>query len=151
MHTIFVALALATFGIHPSTSPEDSAVMRPVHQFIDAFNKGDTQTASALCSDLTSIIDELPPYEWHGPGTCAAWMSAWDVDAKQKGISEAVVVPGAPRHLDVSGNRAYVVLPVIYTTTMKTKTTKETASSLILTLEKRAQGWRLTAWAWSKG
>lgn len=151
MHAILLALALTTAGTRPAASPGDSAVMRPIHQFIDAFNKGDMATAAPLCSDLVSIVDELPPYEWHGAGTCAAWMSAWDADAKEKGISAAVVVASTPRHLDVSGTRAYVVLPVTYTTTVKTKTVKETASRLILTLEKRAQGWRLTAWAWSKG
>jgi ketosteroid isomerase-like protein len=151
MHTILFALALTALGTRPSASPEDSAVMRPIHQFIDAFNKGDEKTAAALCSDVTSIVDELPPYEWHGAGTCAAWMGVWDADAKAKGITAASVVAARPRHLDVSGDRAYVVLPVTYTTTMKSKTKKETASTLVLTLEKRAQGWRVTAWAWSKG
>jgi ketosteroid isomerase-like protein len=151
MHTLLLALALTTLGTHASASPQDSAVLRPINQFIDAFNKGDQKTAAALCSDITSIVDELPPYEWHGAGACAAWMSAWDADAKVKGITAASVVAASPRHLDVSGNRAYVVLPVTYTTTMATKTEKETASALILTLEKRAQGWRIIAWAWSKG
>ena len=151
MHAIFLVLALTTFGAHPATSPEDSAVMRPVNQFIDAFNKGDEKSASALCADITSIVDELPPYEWHGAGACAAWMSAWDADAKKKGITAAVVVAASPRHLDISGDRAYVVLPVTYTTTMKSNTEKETASSLVLTLVKGANGWRLNAWAWSKG
>ena len=45
MHSILVALVLTTFGARPAASPEDSAVMRPVNQFIDAFNKGDEKTA----------------------------------------------------------------------------------------------------------
>ena len=78
-------------------------------------------------------------------------MSAWDADAKRKGITAAAVVPARPRHLDVIGDRTYVVLPVTYTTTMKTTTEKETASTLIITLQKRGPVWRLAAWAWSKG
>jgi hypothetical protein len=151
MHSILLALALTTLGAHHATAPEDSAVMHTVNQFIDAFNKGDEKTASALCSDISSIVDELPPYEWHGAGACAAWMNAWDADAKTKGITAAAVVAARPRHLDVTGDRAYVVLPVTYTTTMATKTEKETASSLIITLQRRGPAWRLVAWAWSKG
>lgn len=151
MHPFLLALAITTFGAHPAASPEDSAVMHSVNQFIDAFNKGDEKTAGALCSDITSIVDELAPYEWHGAGSCAAWMRAWDADAKTKGITGASVIAARPRHLDVVGDRAYVVLPVTYTTTFKTKTEKETASTLVITLRKRAEGWRLAAWAWSKG
>ena len=63
MHAMFFAPALTTSTARINTPTQDPAVMHVVNQFIDAFNKGDTKTAGVLCSDIRSIVDELPPYE----------------------------------------------------------------------------------------
>ena len=87
-----------------------------------------SKTALAACAEQTSIIDEFPPYEWHGAGACAAWAKDFDGDAKKNGITDGVVTLGKPRHLDVTGDRAYVVAPVSYAYKVKGKPTKETAA-----------------------
>ena len=77
MHKTWIALSVAflttlSMGCRASrssaVSAEQASVMAPVHQFIDGFNKGDTKAAIAACSDAVSIIDDLPPHEWHGSG-----------------------------------------------------------------------------------
>jgi hypothetical protein len=150
MHKLLIALAFSTLAVRPITGPEETAVMVPINQFLDAFNKGDAKAATVVCSDITTILDEFAPYEWHGAGTCATWMNAYDADAKKKGITEPVVKFGTPRHVDITGDHAYVVLPADYKFTEKGKPMHESASTITITLAKRASGWRMTAWAWSK-
>jgi hypothetical protein len=150
MHGIFIAVALIALAQGTTAGPDTAAVMAPVHQFVDAFNKGDTKTAAAACADQTSIIDEFPPHEWHGAGGCAKWMRDFDADSKRNGITDGVVTLGAPKHVDVTADRAYVVVPADYVYKQKGKTVREAGSILTVALRKGAAGWRITAWAWAK-
>jgi hypothetical protein len=150
MHKLLVALAVAILAAGPAAASEKTDVMVPVQQFIDGFNKGDTKTALAACADQTSIIDEFPPHEWHGAGACGNWANDFDADAKKKGITDGVVTLGTPRHVDVTADRAYVVVPANYAFKQKGKPVKETGSTLTLALQKGAAGWRITAWTWTK-
>ena len=150
LHRILAALALAVLAAAPAAASEKTDVMVPVHQFIDGFNKGDVKTALAACADQTSIIDEFPPYEWHGAGACAKWASDYEADSKKNEITDGVVKLGNPRHVDVVADRAYVVAPASYAFKMKGKRVKETNATLTLALQKEAAGWRITGWSWSK-
>lgn len=150
MRKIFAALAVAILAAGPAAATEKSDVMAPVHQFVDGFNKGDIKTALAACADQTSIIDEFPPHEWHGAGACATWANDFEADAKKNGISDGKVTLGNPRHVDITGDRAYVVVPASYAYKQKGKPAKEAGSTLTISLQKSAAGWRMTGWAWTK-
>jgi ketosteroid isomerase-like protein len=150
MLNVFIAFAVTALAQGTSAGPDKTAVIAQVTQFVNAFNKGDTKTAAATCADQTSIIDEFPPHEWHGPGGCAKWMTDYDADAKKNGITDGSVSLGSPRHVDVTGDRAYVVIPADYTYKQRGKVVKENGSILTVALQKGAAGWRITAWAWVK-
>lgn len=150
MHKILVALALAFLATGSAAASEKTEVMVLVNQFVDGFNKGDTKTALAACADQTSIIDEFPPYEWHGAGACSKWANDYDADAKKNGITDGIVMLGKPRHIDINGDRAYVVVQSNYTFKKKGKLVKEAGSMLTLALQKGETGWRITGWAWTK-
>lgn len=150
MHKILFALAVAVLAAGPTAASEQTDVMVPVHQFVDGFNKGDTKTAAAACADQTSIIDEFPPHEWHGEGGCSKWMNDYDADAKKNGITDGIVTLGTPRHIDVTADRAYVVIPSDYTFKQKGTPVKETGSMFTFALQKGETGWRITGWAWAK-
>src|SRR5262249_23071646 len=146
------ALALAAFfwTAGPAATADEAGVIAKVNQFADAFNKGDTKTAAAACADQTSIIDEFPPYTWSGAGACSKWMRDYDVDAKKKGITDGVVTLGKTKHVDVDGDRAYVVIPADYAFKEKGKPVKESRSTLTVALQRGASGWRIVAWSWAK-
>jgi ketosteroid isomerase-like protein len=150
MRKAFIALALAVLLHIPAAGQDKTAVMTTVQHFVDAFNKGDTNTATALCGEQTFIIDEFPPYEWRGAGGCAKWMAAYDADAQKNAITDGVVTLSSPRHVDIVGDRAYVVVPADYAFKQKEKAVKETASTLTIVLRKSVAGWRISAWSWSK-
>ena len=146
-----LVLALTVLAAAPAAADDKTDVMVPVNQFTDGFNKGDVKTAVAACADQASIIDEFPPYEWHGAGTCEKWAADYDADAKKNGITPGSVTLAKPRHIDVAGDRAYVVVPATYEFTQKGKAVKQTGATLSIALQKLPAGWRIVAWAWATG
>lgn len=140
-------LAVATAG---PASASDTAVIATVHQFVDSFNKGDVKTALATCATPASIVDEFPPHEWQGPTACADWVRDLDASNKRDGITHGVVTLGTPWHIDVTGDRAYVVVPASYTYMQHGKQGGEAGSIFVLALKKVAAGWRITGWAWAR-
>ncbi len=133
-----------------AVASEQTNVLATVHQFIDGFNKGDAKSALAACASPASIIDDISPHEWHGPTACVDWSNAYDADAKKNGITDGIVTLGTPWHVDVAGDRAYVVTPVTYTYKQHGKPMTESGSVLTVALKKIAAGWRITGWAWAK-
>jgi len=125
-------------------------VMATVNQFVDAFNKGDTKNAAAACADETFIIDEFPPYEWHGADACAKWMNDYDAWAKKNSMTDGAVTLGSPRHVDVEGDAAYVVVPADISYKEKGKNAKQTGNVFTLALHKETAGWRIVGWSWAK-
>jgi hypothetical protein len=142
-----VAVLLVT---GPVVASDKSEVMAPVHQFVDGFNKGDTKSAAAACTDEMSIIDEFAPHEWHGAGALSRWMADYEADAKKNGITNSVVTLSKPRHVDVTGDRAYVVVPTDYAFKVNGKPVKEHGSIMAISLQKVGSDWRITGWAWAK-
>jgi ketosteroid isomerase-like protein len=137
--------------VAPAAADDKTDVMAVVNQFIDGFNKGDVKSAVATCADEASIIDEFPPYEWHGAGACSKWAADFDADAKKNDITPGPVTLGKARHLTVAGDRAYVVLPAQYAYKQKGKDVTQKGSTLTVALQKGAAGWRIVAWSWATG
>jgi hypothetical protein len=149
--TFALAIALSSFVTPPSAAATDkSDVLATVQQFVVSFNKGDVKTAAASCANETFIIDEFPPHEWHGVNACAKWMAAYDADAQKNGITGGVVTLDAPLHIDVTADRAYVVVPANYKFNQKGKQIQETGSMLTIALQKRDSKWLMTGWSWAK-
>lgn len=150
MQKILIALALAVMTAGPLVASENTDVLATVNQLVNAFNTGDTKSLVAACADEMSIMDEFPPHEWHGAGTCSKWLADYNADAKKNGITDGIVMIGKAQHVDVTGDRAYVVAPANYTYKEKGKPMKETGSTWTFTLQKAEAGWRVTGWAWAK-
>ena len=140
---VFVAGFLA---VTQAATPDETAIMSTINQFVDGFNKGDVKSALATCADETLIIDEFAPHIWH---SCSKWSDDYDADAKKKGITDGVVVLSKPRHVDITNDVAYVVVSANYTYKKSGTLVKQTGSILTVVLQKGTAGWRITAWSWS--
>jgi hypothetical protein len=150
---MLIALSLAsfaTFSVAQTPGSAQTAVLATVNQFVDGFNKGDTKMILASCAEQTSILDEFPPHEWHGAGACAKWITDFDADAKKNGISDGVVTLSNPLHVDITSDRAYVVIPANYIFKLKGKPESELGSIITLTLQRGPTDWRITGWSWAK-
>ncbi len=144
-----IAFAVAAAAGPAVASPERD-VMAVVNQFISGFNTGDFKRAVATCASPASIIDDFPPHEWHGVTACADWASAYAADAKKDGITGGRVTMGTPWRVDVTGTRAYVVVPVAFSFKDHGKPVKETGAVFTVALQRLAPGWLITGWAWAR-
>ena len=125
--------------------------MAAVQQYIDAFNRGDGEVMGATFAVPGSILDGMAPHVWQGPRAAQDWYRDVLLEGEQQGASGYSVTLGEPLHHDVTGDSAYVVVPA--TMTFKTHSRQVTQTGAIFTaaLRKFADGWRIAAWAWSKG
>ena len=139
--TLF-ALGCFTIGATP-TGPTT-----PVQRFVDAFNKGDEKTLLAHCDTMTGIIDDFPPHAWM---SCQKWYAAYLAFFKQDGDADAVVTAGTPTHVNVTGDVAYIVVPVTLRFKHKGKLVTQTGSTWTLVVRNTRSGWLITAWAWADG
>ena len=149
MRRLMLAVALAVAAT-PAAASEQTDVMATVHQFTDGLNKGDTKTALAVCAAPSSIIDEFPPYAWQGATACADWARDFEAFNTTNGITVPIATLANPRHVDITGEHAYVVVPATYTYKQNGKKVTEAGSMLTVALQKTATGWLITSWAWSK-
>lgn len=150
MRKIFIAVTTALLSVASVAGAQRTEVMATVNQFTNDFNKGDIKAAVAMCADQTSIIDELAPYAWRGADACTNWANDYDADATKNGITDGFVTLGTPRHVTVTGDNAYVVLPATYRFKQKGKLIRETGAVLTVALQKGDSGWRIAAWSWAK-
>ena len=56
-----------------------------------------------------------------------------------------------PRHVDVTGDYAYAVVPATMTFDLRGQQVTQSDSVYTVALRKVGAGWFLTAWAWAKG
>ena len=150
MHRPIIALALTMIAARSILASQETDVMTPVRQFITGVNEGDRKTAHAACVDGIFIIDDFPPHAWGGSDAMSKWLHDLDIFEKKNGISNLSVTLGKPRHVDVTGAHAYVVVPTRLSYKKKEQLVKETGSMTVV-LRKGAAGWRIAAWSWADG
>ena len=144
------ALVWWVLGAPASAQTADADVIAPIQKFIDSFNKGDVAAAAAAhaaTADLV-IIDEVPPYVWHGAKAFQAWGADLESDAKKNGITDPKVTLGAVTRIEKSGDQSYVVVPTVYTFKLRGTSMRE-AAQMTFVLKKDATGWLIHGWTWT--
>ena len=140
-----------TLMIRPGSAvaSDKDDVVATVNQFLDNLGDKTLDKALATCDAFVSIIDEFPPHEWHGRTACGDWWKAYNAYNEKSGITDTGSSLGTPWTVDLTGDRAYFVAPMIYTFKQHGKPVKETASFAV-SLRHAPTGWRITGWAFSK-
>ena len=122
-----------------------------VHHYIDAFNRGDAKEMAAAFTVSGSILDGIAPHVWQGPTAAQDWYRDVLIEGKQHGASDYFVTLGEPLQNNVTGDSAYLVVPATMTFKLKDKQVTQTGALFTVALRKLPEGWRIAAWAWSKG
>jgi ketosteroid isomerase-like protein len=148
MKSTAFALSSMVLAAGMAVASDSVDVMGTVQQFVDGFNQGDMAAVAGACSDRASVIDDFPPHELQGAGACKTWMEDYNAYAKKNGISNGNVTLREPKHVEVTADRAYVVVPANFAYTKDGKPTDENGSTLVLALQKIRGAWYITAWAW---
>jgi ketosteroid isomerase-like protein len=122
-----------------------------VHQYIDAFNKGDVKAMAACFSVPGSILDGLAPHLWSGHSASENWYRDVLVAAEHKGATDCLVTIGTPFNTSITGDSAYVVVPASMTFKIPGKQATQSDATCTIALRKHEDNWRISAWAWAKG
>ena len=122
--------------------------MVAVRQFIEGFNDDDVERVQAACADETSIIDDFPPHQWTGRGATTTWYRDMAGMAAEYGMSAWSVTLSEARNVAVSDRDAYVVVP-IDVRWLQDGTPADRTGYLTVALREGAEGWRISARAWT--
>jgi len=143
MKRVVIALAVSLLTAGSALASDKADIMAVLKLWIS----GEAGTV-ATCADDAAVIDDIPPFEWHGPGACSRWQKDNAASIRKEGITDATGTMGKPQQLIISGDRAYVVLPTTFAVTQKGKRVTEIATSTLV-LRKTVAGWQITAWTWA--
>jgi hypothetical protein len=122
-----------------------------VRQYIDAFNKGDAKLMAATFAVPGSILDGMAPHLWQGPTAPQDWYRDVLIEGRQHDASDYFVTVGEPLHNNVTGDSAYVGVPATMTFKVAGKQVTQSGAFFTVALRKLTEGWRIAAWAWTKG
>ena len=106
--------------------------------------------AKTDCAPDAVVIDDFAPHAWHGATACVDWAHDYAAMAKREGIVPGKLTLGKMHRVDVTGDRAYVVVPADFTFTQKGKTVATTGNTVTAALHKTKAGWLITGWSWAK-
>ncbi len=149
MHRIIAAIIATVLSAGTAFASEQTDVLNTVHQLVDSINKNDFKAAQTKCAAHSFIIDEFPPYLWRGDAACVDWLNDADAFGKKNGITNPKMTLGFGPHIDVVGDRAYVVVPVTFTYRKDGKRTTE-RGLWTMVLEKHESNWLVAGTAWAK-
>jgi ketosteroid isomerase-like protein len=139
-----IALAASLFTAASALAADRDDIMAVLSQWNDA----DEAKSLATCADDAAVIDDVPPFEWHGAGACARWQKDYDAYLEKQGETDAAGTIGKPQRLIVAGDRAYAVVPTTFAVTREGKRMTQTATAAFA-LRRTQAGWRITGWSWA--
>ena len=149
MNKTIVVLIVVVFAVPYLCAANPQDLTKPIHQFIDGFNKGDTKSASAAyVSGDVVIVDEFPPHLWMGPHAVQDWASDFDKLGKAENDSDASVKYGAPTRTEVKDGVAYVVIPTVFNFRKSGQAMTE-KGQMTFVLHQESGAWKIASWTWT--
>jgi hypothetical protein len=142
-------MLLATAGVlgsAPVMAGEDVDTLAVVDKFVTSFGTGDDAAMLSTCDEHMTIIDDIPPHIWQGPDACREWKKSVDAFLRDTGETQVRVTLGKPVHNDITQDRAYLVVPLVFDYVQLGKPVRDTGSLMTVALRKRGGVWRMTGW-----
>ena len=129
----------------------ETDLVAAIGHYLDAFNRGDVEGMAAMFTVPGSILDGMAPHLWQGPRAAEDWYRDVLIEGEQHGATGYSVTLAEPLHNNITGDSAYVVVPASMTFELKGEQITQTGALFTVALRKLTEGWRIAAWAWSKG
>ena len=146
MRKLFLAVCAVAFLTAAAAAQDINA---PIQQLLNGFNTGDTKlVAASYASGDIVIEDEVAPHLWTGPKANDAWLADLDKHDKALGVTDGKVIAKSASRTEVSGDKAYVVVPVTYTYKQKDKPMVQDAH-MVFILHRENNAWKIASWVWA--
>ena len=123
-------------------------VLGPVRVLIDGINSGDIPSVEAVHAPMATIVDEIPPFYWSGPGAYARLMKDFDAVSKTQGTEAFEVHVKSLDHVEATEQSGYVVLSADIMSRTKGVTSHE-QGQFVVALERLAGAWKIVHWSWA--
>ena len=144
MRSLVGVFCLALFSTLVRAEQPDTP-MSTIHRFIEASSRGDEYAVEALQTPDVSIIDEVPPHAWRGPGAYRAWAADAQRQDAAKDMHDGVLSLGRVVREESDGKTAYVVANALYRYKTHGVLTDEPAE-MVFALRRGQNGWKIAAW-----
>jgi len=131
--------------------PDTTGPAATVRQYIESFNRGDPKGMAMMCAAPMSILDGMAPHVWHGATACEDWYRDAMLEGEHLSATDYSVTLGEPKHNNITGDSAYVVLPTTMSFKLHGKGITQTGAYFTVALRKVDDAWRIVSWAWTKG
>jgi len=148
MKLISLAIAAATLLAAPMASARDAGIATTIRAMMDGFNKGDVAAVKAIHIVDPTIVDNVAPFVWSGPGSFDKWLGDLAKAEAAAGKSSGKVEFGEAVDEQISGDTAYVVTPCSYTYQQGGKTIRESGFTAFV-LAKVGVAWKVVSWSWA--
>ena len=79
MNKVVIAFAVSVLTAGSALASDKDDIMAVLKQW----SSGAAGTV-AVCADDAAVIDDIPPFEWHGPGACSRWQKDNDAYLQQR-------------------------------------------------------------------
>jgi ketosteroid isomerase-like protein len=146
-------LAAALAGSSAATaSGEAPQLEASLDHFCDLVNQGDAPAALAYFLPDASIVEDLAPYSWRGPAAGTEWLQAMNTNAERSGMSGVNMHFLPATMVQITGDRAYAVIPGDLTYSFKDGTVRHAQGHVTFSLQRVAARWRIGSltWAWER-
>jgi hypothetical protein len=147
---ILTMIYFASLVTTQALSSDETEVLSRIQQTIDAANRNiDSAPASNFMPSVV-LVDDLAPYVFRGPAADAIleWRNAYGVDSEKNSITDFSMKLLKPRRVEVSGDRAYIVLPAVYSFKQRLKPMQK-RGTITATLERLDKKWLIATWSWA--
>lgn len=148
MKTRGVLFALALISSGPLIASDKADVLAVMQHWVDSFNKDDSASALATCADDSTIIDDVPPYAWHGAGACKAWYNDLSAFLKKNDVVFDHTTVDKVRNFQITGDHAYAVVSATFNTKVKDAPQSE-KGIWTFAMKKGDHGWQIAGWTWT--
>lgn len=143
------ALALCLTGQALAQAPVPADPMAAIAGFTDAVNRNDMAGALTYLGPSPTIVDDLAPYRWQGPGAGGAWMAAMGANAQAKGMTTINMKLGKANRVEVEGTTGYAVVPGVLSYGFKDGHAERADGVLTFAVQRAGGGWRIDALTWT--
>jgi hypothetical protein len=148
MRRILILLVIAAVVAGPAVASEKTDVLAVVREWTGLFSsltRDAGKSALATCADEASILDDISPYVWSSPGACRKFLDDHIIESQKSAVTDIVGTLLKPWHVIVTGDHAYVVVPINFTFKVNGKAAKEDGAILVAALRRSSTGWHVTA------
>jgi ketosteroid isomerase-like protein len=148
MKLLSMLVAFAALLVAPMASARDAGIATTIKTMMDGFNKGDIAAVKAIHIVDPTIVDNVAPFVWSGPGSFDKWLGDLGKAEAAAGKSEGNVWFGESVDEQIAGDQAYVVAPCRYTYKQGGKTVRE-EGFIAFVLVKVGAAWKVASWTWA--